>query len=173
MDLEILRDKQLVKYVQYVPKKLGNEHIDLDAAIKSLYTLKMNNISPASPRPKFGSQSTNTGNDIKLNTRFDKVKGFIYGPQGRKCQHEHVHSRECSKIKDIDIAKVQTLAFQFMLLQKPEFAKGVASEDLQASFFPAQSKLSKELAAAYKDIEMLRHMSTMSDIKINNVFKKM
>lgn len=138
MDLEILRDKQMVKYVQYVPKKLGNEHVDLDSAIKSLYTLKMNNISPTSPRPKFGSQfTTNSGNEMKLSTRFDKVKGFIYGPQGSKCQHKHVHSRECSKIKDIDIAQVQTLAFQFMLLQKPEFAKGVASEDLQASFFPA------------------------------------
>lgn len=86
VDLEILRDKQEVKYVQYVPKKLGNVHLDLDAAIKSLYCLKMNNISPASPRPKFGTQFTNNGNDIKLNTRYEKLKGFLYGTQGKKCE---------------------------------------------------------------------------------------
>jgi hypothetical protein len=116
-DQEMLKEKQVVKYVQYVPKKFGHEHLDIDSAIRKLYRLNVNNISPSAPRPKFGSlDTTSTGNDVKLQTKFEKVKGFMYGPQARRCLSNHVHSRECSKVKDIDLASLQTLAFQFMLL---------------------------------------------------------
>ena len=31
-----------------------------------------------------------------------------------------MHSKECSKVKDIDLAKLQSVAFQFMVVQKPD-----------------------------------------------------
>ena len=37
--LDDLAAKQEVKYVQYIPRRLGHDHVDLDAAIKSLYSV--------------------------------------------------------------------------------------------------------------------------------------
>jgi len=48
--------------------------------------------------------------------RFPKVSGFVYGNQTKNCFASHLHSRECSKARDLDLAHLQSLAFQFMLL---------------------------------------------------------
>ena len=48
-------------------------------------------------------------------------QGYVYGKYFQKqCQRSHNHSKTCSKVKDKDLADLQSKAFKFMILQKPK-----------------------------------------------------
>jgi hypothetical protein len=65
------------------------------------------------------------------------VHSYLYGKQRQNCG-KHCHSKYCSKHKDIDLAALQSEAFQFMVLQKPAMEIGAIIPDapLRASFYP-------------------------------------
>lgn len=121
-----LQAAQEVKYVQYIPNKFGNKDMNLDKAIKLLYSPRYTNISqdPAL-RTRVGSPVSN--------------QSYLYGRHERQCQTSHYHSKQCSKVKDFDLAELQSAAFQYMVLQKPQVELGAAIEgnQIRASFFPS------------------------------------
>ena len=83
---QILKDSQEVKYIQYVPKKMGNT---VENAIKSIYK----------------TTYTNVKQDPELrHNHFSQ--SYIYGQQGHQCKGNHHHSKQCSKVKDFDLAVV-------------------------------------------------------------------
>ena len=45
-----------------------------------------------------------------------EAEGYVFGPHLEKCKRVHIHSRTCSKAKDLDLAEVQSRAFRFMVL---------------------------------------------------------
>jgi len=87
----------------------------------------------------------NSSTDLKQSIH----TGYVYGKYfQRKCQRLHNHSKTCSKVKDIDLADLQSKAFKFMILQKPKVSKQAThlsgGKAYQASFLP-DNKMPDEL----------------------------
>lgn len=80
--------------------------MDLDRSIKQLYKTRPTNISQ-NPR-------------LRTVDPKQQRKGYIYQDHKKDCLASHRHSMYCSHAKDLDLAKLQSLAFEFMCLQKPQ-----------------------------------------------------
>ena len=77
-------------------------------------------------------------------------QGYVYGKYFQKqCQRSHNHSKTCSKVKDIDLADLQSKAFKFMILQKPKVSKQTThlgvGKPYQASFLTIKCQTSSKL----------------------------
>ena len=72
-----LRASQEIKYVQYVPRDMGKQNVDLNNALRSLYQTDYTNISKKAKR------------------RYDpsnRISGYLYQNHGETCQSSHRHS---------------------------------------------------------------------------------
>lgn len=140
--------------MQYIPNAFGNKDMNLDKAIKLLYSPRYTNISqdPAL-RTRLASPANN--------------RSYLYGKHERQCQTSHFHSKNCSKVKDFDLAELQSTAFQYMVLQKPQVELGAAIEGkpIRASFFPS-AKMPQELQAAFDESKEFRKLMHAPDKKI-------
>ena len=89
--------------------------------------------------------------------------GYVYGKYyERTCQKLHKHSLTGPKVKDIDLAELQSKAFKFMILQKPKVsvlkaAPGAGAKPYQASFLP-DNKMPEELQKAFDQNNEFREL---------------
>lgn len=107
---------------------------DIDYAVRCLYSFA-STLSPSKRREqvtKHGgfesiylttnearNQAKSTLNTIEetcVHSGIEGGAGYLYGNQNKRCRRNHVHSRGCSKTKELDLAEVQTKAFKFMVL---------------------------------------------------------
>ena len=116
-----------LRYVQYLPNNIGEAHTNVDSAIKGLYkpeksilnkTQKSEVVSKRYAKEK-PSYSLNLKKEF--NMKFNDVSGFLSGRAKEKCIG-HKHTRQDWNSKDIDLADIQTNAFKFMIIQKPNKA---------------------------------------------------
>ena len=52
-----------------------------------------------------------------FNTIQNGPSGFLYGDHLKDCMENHLHGRNCTKKKLVDIAELQSKAFKYMILQ--------------------------------------------------------
>ena len=95
-----------VKYVQYFPK--GFRNLTLEQALNQIFHDKQFRSKRNSK-----TQATRASQEVDWNQH---AQNFPFS----KCKSAHRHSRGCSKQKRRDIAELQTQAFRYLMLQKPD-----------------------------------------------------
>lgn len=81
------------------------------------------------------------------------ITGYLYGNHQERCKTAHMHSKNCSKEREFDLADLQTKAFKYMVLQQPKETqqKSLLNKKIcQASFLP-NTGIPKELQDAFDE----------------------
>ena len=92
-------------------------------------------------------------------------------PKGLHLKTKTRHTN-CTKLKDLDLAHIQTKAFKFMVLQRPEIqsAVPVLGKPAKASFMP-KNKLPSELYEAMRANDQIKHLINIPEKMLGKALK--
>ncbi|TNV85997.1 hypothetical protein FGO68_gene6131 [Halteria grandinella] len=146
------------KFVQYVPKQKKHTESQVEQAPNSLYFSLFSQDSVSN-----NLQKSLQNAPPKLN--YHIASGQILAQSvtsENRCHSSHLMARQCAKLKEVDVAELQSQAFKYQQVLLTNNKKESGGHVTRASFFPA-SEVPTELVQIMQDKNDFRKLLDMHD----------